>query len=72
MSLKIHFLHSHLDCFPPNLGTDSDEYSGRFYRGFSAMENINAGKSSQIILADYCWKLTEELSVASCRRMHCE
>ena len=25
MSLKMHFLHSHLDFFPPNLGAVSDE-----------------------------------------------
>lgn len=26
MSLKMHFLHSHLDFFPPNLGAVSDEH----------------------------------------------
>jgi hypothetical protein len=26
MSLKIHFLHSHLDIFPDNLGAVSDEH----------------------------------------------
>ncbi|UYV73934.1 hypothetical protein LAZ67_11001501 [Cordylochernes scorpioides] len=26
MSLKIHFLHSHLDFFPDNLGAVSDEH----------------------------------------------
>ena len=31
MSLKIHFLHSHLNFFPPNLGALSDEHGGRFY-----------------------------------------
>ena len=30
MSLKIHFLHSHLNFFPPNLGTVSDEHGERF------------------------------------------
>ena len=29
-SLKIHFLHSHLDFFPANLGAISDEQSERF------------------------------------------
>jgi hypothetical protein len=31
MSLKIHFLHSHLHFFPPNLGSVSDEHGERFY-----------------------------------------
>ena len=31
MSLKIHFLHSHLNFFPPNLGTVSDEPGERFH-----------------------------------------
>ena len=32
MSLKIHFLHSHLNFFPPKLGTVSDEHGERFRR----------------------------------------
>ena len=32
MSLKIHFLHSHLNFFPPNLGAVSDEHGERFHR----------------------------------------
>ena len=31
MSLKIHFLHSHLDFFPPNLGDVSDEQGERLH-----------------------------------------
>ena len=32
MSLKIHFLHSHLDFFPENLGDVSDEHGERFHQ----------------------------------------
>lgn len=32
MSLKVHFLHSHLDFFPSNLGAVSDEHGERFHR----------------------------------------
>ena len=32
MSLKIHFLHSHLNFFPPNHGEVSDEHGGRFHQ----------------------------------------
>jgi hypothetical protein len=31
MSLKVHFLHSHLDFFPENLGVMSDEHRERFH-----------------------------------------
>ncbi len=32
MSLKLHFLKSHLDFFPPNLGDISDEHEKRFHQ----------------------------------------
>lgn len=32
MPLKMHFLHSHLDCFPPNLGDVSDKHGARFHQ----------------------------------------
>ncbi|UYV68846.1 hypothetical protein LAZ67_6001252 [Cordylochernes scorpioides] len=35
MSLKIHFLHSHLDFFPDNLGAVSDEHGERFHQDIS-------------------------------------
>jgi len=38
MSLKIHFLESHLDFFPENLGEGSDEQGERFNQNNMAME----------------------------------
>ncbi|UYV65187.1 hypothetical protein LAZ67_3003503 [Cordylochernes scorpioides] len=38
MSLKIHFLHSHIDFFPDNLGAVSDEHGERFHQDISSME----------------------------------
>jgi len=38
MSLKIHFLHSHLKFFPDNLGDFSDEHGERFHQDIAAME----------------------------------
>ncbi|UYV72233.1 POLD1 [Cordylochernes scorpioides] len=32
MSIKVHYLHSHLDKFPDNLGAYSDEQGERFHR----------------------------------------
>jgi hypothetical protein len=38
MSLKVHILDSHLDFFPENLGTVSDEHGQRFRQDISNME----------------------------------
>jgi hypothetical protein len=51
MSLKVHFLNSHLDFFPENLGAVSDEHGERFHQG----------KWSLSILADYCWTLKRDV-----------
>ncbi|UYV76697.1 hypothetical protein LAZ67_14001794 [Cordylochernes scorpioides] len=44
MSLKIHFLHSHLDFFPDNLGAVNDEHGERFHQDISSMEKRYQGK----------------------------
>jgi hypothetical protein len=56
MSLKVHFLFSHLllDFFPENLGADSDEHGERFHQEISNMEKRYQGKWSLNMLADYC------------------
>ena len=38
MSLKIHFLHSHLDFFSENCGAVSDEHKERFHQDIFSME----------------------------------
>jgi hypothetical protein len=69
MSLKIHFLNSHLDFFPLNLGVVSDKHGARFHPDISTMEKRYAGMSSQNMLVDYCWNLSEEVSIAIYKRM---
>ncbi|UYV61015.1 hypothetical protein LAZ67_1003112 [Cordylochernes scorpioides] len=65
MSLKIHFLHSHLDFFPDNLGAVSDEHGERFHQDISSMEKRYQGKWSPGMLADYCWTLKRDLPQAN-------
>jgi hypothetical protein len=60
MSLKMHFLHSHLDCFPVNYGAISDEHGEHFHQDISAMENRYKGKWSAAMLADYCWTVKSD------------
>jgi hypothetical protein len=38
MSLKLHFLASHLDYFPPNLGAVSEEQGERFHQDLKHVE----------------------------------
>ncbi|UYV84905.1 hypothetical protein LAZ67_X003948 [Cordylochernes scorpioides] len=67
MSLKIHFLHSHLDFFPDNLGAISDEHGERFHQAISSMEKRYQGKWSPAMLADDCWALKRDLPQAKYR-----
>lgn len=60
MSLKIHFLHSHLNFFPSNCGAVSDEHGERFHQDVAAMEKRYQGKWSPSMLADYCWTLVRD------------
>ena len=60
MSLKIHFLHSHLEFFPRNCGAISDEHGERFHQTIAEMDNRYQGKWSPAMLADYCWTLARD------------
>ncbi|UYV79193.1 hypothetical protein LAZ67_17001455 [Cordylochernes scorpioides] len=72
MSLKIHFLHSHLDFFPDNLGAVSDENGERFHQDMSSMEKRYQGKWSPGMLTDYCWTLKRDVPQAKYRRKSTE
>lgn len=60
MSLKLHFLHSHLNCFPESCGEVSDEHGERFHQQISLMEKRYQGKWSARMLADYCWTVIRD------------
>ena len=57
MSIKMHFLHSHLDFFPENLGAVSDEQGERFHQDIQAMEERYKGVWNEGMMGDYCWML---------------
>ena len=44
MSIKIHFLFSHLDRFPENLGAVSDEQEERFQQDIKVVEQRYQGR----------------------------
>lgn len=68
MSLKIHFLHAHLDFFPQNLGAVSDEQGERFHQDIQQMEKRYQGFWSERMLADYCWMLYRDVLGKTYRR----
>ena len=67
MSLKMHFLHSHLDFFPANLRAVSDEHVSdehckRFHQQISIMRNRYQGNFNPNMIGSYCWFLQTETS----------
>ncbi|KAJ4431207.1 hypothetical protein ANN_19804 [Periplaneta americana] len=60
MSLKIHFLHSHLNFFPKNLGAVSDEQGERFHQDILQIEQRYKGRWDPSMMSDYCWFLQRE------------
>ena len=62
-SLKINFLHSHLDFFPGKLGSVSDEHGERFHQDIATIERRYQSKWSTSSLYDYCWSVTRDDSI---------
>lgn len=68
MSLKVHFLNSHLDYFPDNLGDVSEEQGERFHQDIKLMEKRYQGRWNSNMMGDYCWSLHREVQQATHRR----
>ncbi|GFX46376.1 uncharacterized protein TNCV_238381 [Trichonephila clavipes] len=68
MSVKVHFLHSHLDYFPENLGAVSEEQGERFHQDIKEMERRYQGRWNVSMMADYCWMLKRENSQEHSRK----
>ena len=66
MSIKVRFLESHLDSFPENLGSVSDEREERFHQDI--MECCYEGHLDIHMMADYCWRLVRHKPQASRKR----
>lgn len=68
MSLKIHFLDSHLDFFHDNLGAVSDEHGERFHQEILYIETRFKGKSEVNLLAEYIWNKHRDIPDAKYKR----
>jgi hypothetical protein len=67
MSLKPHFLHSHL-VFPENMGAVSDEHGERYNHDISQIEKRYSRKWSPNMFADCCWSLIMETPTSKYER----
>ena len=72
MSIKLHFLHSHLDDFPENLGAVSDEQGERFHQDLKVIEVRYQCKWDEHMLADYCWSIKRDCSHTEHSRKSCK
>ena len=68
MSLKIHFLYSHLNFFQPNLVAVSDEHGEIFHRDIMKMESNYKGKWNASMMGDFCWILLRDIPEAKYTR----
>lgn len=55
MSLKIHFLHHHLNFFVKQMASESDEQGERFHQIIMPMEKRFKGKGLNAMLGELCW-----------------
>lgn len=68
MSIKMHFLFSHMEKFPENLGAMSDEQGERFHQDMRQMEERYQGRWDAVMMADYCWSLKRDNPAAAHKR----
>ena len=60
MSVKVHFLHSHLEYFSENLRALSEKQGERFHQHIKIMEKRYQGRWNFNMIADYCWCLMRD------------
>ena len=62
MSIKLHFLHSHLSNFLENLGKVSDEQGEWFHHDLKVIEERWLGRLDVNMMADFCWSIKRDCS----------
>ena len=69
LSIKVHYLHSHLSEFPANLGDVNEEQGERFHQDVKVMEERYQGRWNCNMMADYCWSLMRDVLYAVHKRL---
>ena len=62
MSIKVHFLHSHLDKFPDNYSNVKDDLEKQFHQDMKTMEEHYQGQWNKQMMAEYCWSIKRDLN----------
>ena len=60
----MHYLFSHMDRFPENLSSMSDEQGERIHQVLKEMETRYQGRWNLVMMAEYCWNLERDLPAA--------
>ena len=68
MYLKINFLHSHLEFFPPKLGDASNKQGERFHQDISVVEKRFHCLFHANMMSDFYWDLQRECNGLSYKR----
>jgi len=68
MSVKLHFLHGHLEIFRDNMGNYSEEHGERFHQDMKQMETRYQGRYKSSMMGDYIWTLIRESDVEPARK----
>ena len=61
MSVKMHYLFSHIERFPGNPGSMSDDKVERFHQDLKEMETMYQGGWDAVMIDDFCWNLKRDL-----------
>ena len=57
MSVKLHFLCSHLDFIQENLGDFSEEHAERYHQDIEPMKRRYKGRWDSAMMGDHIWSL---------------
>ena len=68
MSIKLHFLHSHLEHFPENLGDYSEEQGERSHQDINEIERHYQERWDEHMMADFFWLLKRDVAGESKKR----
>ena len=70
ISIKVHYLHSHLSKFSANLGNVSEEQGERFHQDVKVMEERYQGQwNCNMMASDYCWSLMRDVPYVVHKRL---
>jgi hypothetical protein len=68
MSVKLHYFHSNLEFFIPNLGHVSKEHGERFHQDIEAIEKRYQGRWDAAMMGDYICGLVRADELSSHKR----